>query len=118
MAEENYEDRRSATRVNVVCPVTLKGAVKEYHGLMRNVSLGGAAIEGSEELPDKKQYVIEFALPDGPELKCECEIMWAIRHEKIYMYGVRFLSVGMFGKMKLKSYIERKVTNESRNSRP
>jgi len=33
---------------------------------MRNISLYGAAIEVSEELPDKKQYVLEFVLPDGP----------------------------------------------------
>ena len=118
MAEENYEDRRSVPRVNVVCPVLLKGAVKEYHGLTRNISLGGAAIEVSEELPEKKQYDIELVLPDGPEVKCGCEIMWAMRQEKIYMYGLRFISVGMFRKMKLKSYIDRKVNNESRNSRP
>ena len=117
MAEENYEDRRSAPRINVVCPLLLKGTAKEYHGLMRNISLGGAAIEASEELPEKKQFVIEFVLPDGPEIKCGCEIMWSMRREKIYMYGLRFVSVGMFGRMKLKSYIEKKAAYESRNSR-
>ena len=85
MAEENFEDRRSVPRISVVCPVLLKGAAKQYQGLMRNISLYGAAIEVSEELPDKKQYVLDFVLPDGPELKATCEIIEPMGSEA-YLY--------------------------------
>ena len=109
MAEENFEDRRSVPRISVVCPVLLKGASKEYHGLMRNISLGGAAIEVSEELPDKKHLNLEFVLPEGPELKPACEIMWTIKREKAFLYGVKFTALGLFGRMKLKSYMGKHI---------
>jgi hypothetical protein len=105
MAEINYEDRRSVPRISVVCPVLVKGGTKDYHGLMRNLSLGGAAIEVSEELPDKQQFTLEFVLPEGPELKPVCVVMWKLNREKIFMYGLKFISVGIFGQMKLKSYM-------------
>jgi hypothetical protein len=105
MTEDNFGDRRSCPRISVVCPVAVKGGSRDCHGIMRNLSTGGAAIEISESLEDNKQYTLEFILPDGPELKASCEIMWKISKDKDFMYGLRFISLGMFGQMKLNSYM-------------
>lgn len=105
MAEEDFGDRRKHPRMSVVCPVVVRGGSRDCHGIMRNISAGGAAIEISETLEDEKKYTLEFILPDGPELKASCEIMWKIPKDKDFMYGLRFLSLGMFGQMKLNSYM-------------
>jgi hypothetical protein len=118
MAEERFEDRRSVPRISVVCPVSLKGTAKTYQGLMRNISLEGAAIEASEELPGAELFTLEFVLPEGPELKPTCGIMWTIKREKVTLYGLKFVSLGLFGRMKLKSYMGKHLPPEAFAEKP
>ncbi len=105
MAEENFDERRSTPRISVVCPILMKGSSREHHGLLRNISVGGAAVEIAEQLAEKVRYTVEFILPNGPGFKATVEIMWTIPREKIFLYGLKFVSLGFFGEHKLKSYM-------------
>ena len=114
MEEDKFEERRSWPRIHLMCPVLLRGSTREYHGLIRNISARGAAVEIAEELPDRKQYALEFILPDGPEIKVAGVMQWAIPQGEVFLYGIKFTNVGIFDILRLKSYIGKRAKSRPR----
>lgn len=107
MSEENSKDKRKHPRLTTVCPCIMKGHSKEHHGLLRNVSIGGASVELNNMLPEKDNYELEFTLQDGPQVKVLSKISWSMPQGNAFIYGFEFINLGFFKRLGLNSYINK-----------
>ena len=73
-----------------------------------DISAGGMQIETSEEIKAADEFVINFTLPNGSEVK---NIVGKImRHTKTSfteVYGIKFIKIKFFAKMKIKGFIRK-----------
>jgi PilZ domain-containing protein len=62
-----------------------------------DISLGGARIHSTKELPVGALLWLEIVRPDGSLAKCRAKVMWATRHPRKtpaqFEIGVRFMAV-------------------------
>ncbi|MFH1368622.1 MAG: PilZ domain-containing protein [Elusimicrobiota bacterium] len=99
------EEKRKKPRLNTVCPCILKGHSGEYHGLLRNISVGGVSMELHDNLGEKDNYELEFILIEGPRIRVLSRIAWSMPQGSAQIYGFEFLDLGLFKRIKLNSYI-------------
>ncbi|HAX61121.1 MAG TPA: hypothetical protein DCX95_00975 [Elusimicrobia bacterium] len=106
------ENRRKYPRVIYSATVNVKaaGAGKiSYHGIIKNISVSGLALEIENELTAGAGYIFEFYLPDKNIIKSKGKPVWELRSKNSNFYGIEFSSIGFFSKPKLKRFIEDKL---------
>ncbi|MDO8734606.1 MAG: PilZ domain-containing protein [Elusimicrobiota bacterium] len=85
------EDRRKYPRIIYSATVNIKqaGAGKVSHsGIIKNVSVGGLALETESELNSDTEYIFEFYLPDKNTIKSKGKPAWELRSKNSNFYGI------------------------------
>lgn len=106
------ESRRKYPRVVYSATVSIKPAAAGkvlYAGIIKNVSLGGLAVETESELNSDMEYFFEFYLPDRNTVKSKGKPVWELRSKNSNFYGIDFTSIGFFSKLKLKRFVGDKL---------
>lgn len=115
MAEGRPEERRRYQRVTFVNPVIIHDIVGEYHGIIRNINQEGLSFETMDHIfMVKDKYIFEFGLEKGPNFKLIGEIFWALPSKESNTYGVKFTSLGIFTRMRLKSFVDKIIKHEEK----
>lgn len=77
-----------------------------YKGLVKNISMGGLAVETENELAMGDEFRFAFFLSDKHRIKVLGKIVWEYKDKNSNNYGVQFTRVGFFGRFRLKRFID------------
>ncbi|OGS19439.1 MAG: hypothetical protein A3J83_05440 [Elusimicrobia bacterium RIFOXYA2_FULL_40_6] len=112
--KENLDERRKYQRVNFACSITIRGASGKFHAVTRNISREGLSFESQDLFAVKEKYVFEFSSSSGPVFKLKGEIFWTMPSKDAHLYGVKFTSLGIFCRWKLKSLVDKLINEEEK----
>ncbi|MEW6555983.1 MAG: PilZ domain-containing protein [Elusimicrobiota bacterium] len=76
-----------------------------YKGIIKNISLGGLAIETENDLPIGGELRFAFLLPNKKNITTIGKVLWEYKDKVSNYYGVQFVLVGFFSRLKLKRFI-------------
>jgi hypothetical protein len=114
MMEEKRKHPRVVYTANVDILPTANRRIL-YKGLIKNISLGGIAVETERDLLVGSEHKVSFFLPDKKNIKAVGNIVWEYKDKHSNYYGVQFKSLGFFHKLKLKWFISKKLKSEKQN---
>ncbi|MDD5688566.1 MAG: PilZ domain-containing protein [Elusimicrobia bacterium] len=80
-----------------------------YKGLIKNISLGGIAVETERDLLMGGEFKFYFLLPSKISIKVVGNVVWEYKDKSSNFYGVQFRTVGLISKFKLKRFIDNKL---------
>ena len=86
-----------------------------YEGLIKNVSMGGIAVETESDLSIDAEYKFLFFLPDKKSIKTTGKIVWEYRDRNSNYYGVQFGTLGFFNKFRLKRFVNDNLKYKKQN---
>ncbi|MDI6640906.1 MAG: PilZ domain-containing protein [Elusimicrobiota bacterium] len=108
-------ERRRHPRIPFVTSVEILYKLKDriFHGITRNISLGGIAIETEQHLRVGDIYEFKFMLPSGEIIKPKGNVVWEqLSAINTNLYGVKFTKLGFFQKLKLKKFIQNQLQTQ------
>jgi hypothetical protein len=107
------KERRKDTRVKLVTPAEIRysaNTVLFYNALVRNVSMGGIALEMERELQVGSVLDIRFRLPNNSAFKAKGAVIWELSSgENQYIHGVNFSKIGLLSSFRLRRFIKNEI---------
>ena len=95
----------------MICSVIISDGVRESFGIIKNVSEHGLKLESANRFLMNSKYTMNFVLPHGQEMTLKGRFIWVNKGDMSYYYGARIDDIGMFAKMRLKSYLKKAKNN-------
>ena len=105
------KERRRYPRISTSILINLldsENKTPKCQGCIRNLSLGGVALESDTKLTVGTNLLLRINIP----IEVLGKIVWIEQYGKSYKYGIKFKKISLFDKLKLKKYIETKLKTQ------
>ncbi|MEW6040064.1 MAG: PilZ domain-containing protein [Elusimicrobiota bacterium] len=102
---EEFIEKRRYPRVSLTGSVEVSKNEHKFFGLLKNVSLGGIAIELTEKLLEGETYIFIFVLPTAKKIRATGSVRWFVPKNGIKLYGIEFNKIGFLSRIRLSSFI-------------
>ncbi|OGS46565.1 MAG: hypothetical protein A2539_01670 [Elusimicrobia bacterium RIFOXYD2_FULL_34_15] len=113
-AEQRKHQRVSYNAGVDILVITIQRTL--YKGLIKNISLGGLAVETEAAIGIGDECKFSFLLPSKKNIKAVGHIVWEYKDKNSYFYGVQFSKIGFISKFILKHFIENKLEEEEKTA--
>lgn len=97
---------RRTFRYELAIPISVSNSGRGFRAEATNVSMGGIAIRTREALAPDEEFKIEFALPNGFEVKSDAMVVW---NGKLGRAALRFTGMQNSGRDVLQDWIDTQI---------
>jgi hypothetical protein len=97
---------RRTFRCELALPISVSNSERGFRADTTNVSMGGIAIQTREALDPDDEFKIEFALPNGFEVKADAMVVWT---GKLGRAALRFTGMQNSAKDGLQDWIDTQI---------
>lgn len=104
-----FAEKRKHPRIPYTASIEVVGENINTYGLIKNISVGGIGVELHDYLTEEQAYTFIFTLAHKTKIKTKGQIRWGIHKGDAFVYGVKFLELGFFSKLKLKRFINEQL---------
>ncbi len=105
--QQNFIERRAYPRINYTSSVAIYNTYTNYYGVIKNISLCGINVELIEKLKTEEKYTFLFTIENNIKIKTIGKVKWNFLKDNIFIYGIKFLKIGFFPKIRLKRFINK-----------
>lgn len=81
----------------------------KYSGIIKNISLGGIAVETENELAVGGEFSFAFLLSGRKRIKASGKIIWEYKDKNSNNYGVQFTRIDFLSRFRLKRFMEERL---------
>ena len=99
---------RRSFRCELATPIFGSGLGKAFRAQTINISMGGIAIQTRQALTRDEPFRIEFALPNGLEIKSDATVVWT---DKLGRVGLLFIGMQNSARHGLQDWLDTKNQN-------